>query len=298
MDDAYQVFADCPNCHVEGAVIELIDPSIAEGVSVEARCRLCGREEALGAAIFGGRVFEVEGDVRRALEEWAIAEEYPSVEEFCEANMGGLGLDEVFHRLLNGEKIETNFDVVAYLFPSMMGGGSARSGKRQDRMAGRSSRQAQTPEPTPSVEASKSLTLAKDPCKSEVEAPERVMARALAAVMVADGRIRRAELQYLAGALEKRGLPALVDEDVRPWRPADLAEPHDPLEVIQVMIGLAYIDHHRDGTEWRVIREFARFWRVPMDQVEALGKERESRDATQVAVLWRGFKSLFVTEGR
>jgi len=286
MNDAYQVQADCPNCQVESAVFELFDPSIAEGVPVESRCRLCGREAALGEIIFGGRVFEGREDAHRALEEWSVNEDYSSIEEFCEANMGGLDLDEVCRRLLAGEKIETNFDVVAYLFPSMLGGGSGGPGNRQDRMAGAGQVQMQ-------VELPAQPTTAIPPPMAG-----NVMARALAAVMLADGRIRGIELRYLATTLEEHGLPALLDVDVRLWRPADLADPEDPIQVIRAMIGLASIDRHRDGTEWRVIREFARYWRVPMAEVEAMGDEREVREAPQLAVLWRGFRSLFLREGR
>jgi hypothetical protein len=122
------------------------------------------------------------------------------------------------------------------------------------------------------------------------------MARALAAVMVADSRIRLEELRYLSRTLEAHGLHAVLDEDIRPWRPADLAEPDEPRVVIRAMVGLAYIDRHRDRTEWRVIREFARHWGVDSSEVEAMSMGYEERGAGQLALLWRGLRSLFVLE--
>ena len=65
--------------------------------------------------------------------------------------------------------------------------------------------------------------------------------------------------------------------------------------MIRAMVGLAFIDRHRDHTGWRVIREFARYWRVPMSEVEAMADEH-AQPGGSLGVLWRGFRSLFVLE--
>ena len=122
MSEPFQVLEDCPDCGVEGAIVGLVDPEEAEGVTLVARCRLCGREERRGAVKRAGRAFRTVPQVQRALERWAMAEGTADLEAFCEANMGGLSPAQVGHRVLRGEGVATSFDVVAFLFPGMGGG--------------------------------------------------------------------------------------------------------------------------------------------------------------------------------
>ena len=64
--------------------MELIDPSISDSHAVEARCRLCGREEVKGQMISEGQRFETMEEVLRALTAWAEHEGESSIERFCQ----------------------------------------------------------------------------------------------------------------------------------------------------------------------------------------------------------------------
>ena len=89
-NDAFQVLRDCPDCRVEAAMVEFIDPSVAQGIAVEAWCRLCGRREALGELEHHGVRFVELGQAASFLERWALAEGEGTPAEFCGANLGGL----------------------------------------------------------------------------------------------------------------------------------------------------------------------------------------------------------------
>ena len=135
MTDAYQILVDCPNCLVEGAVAELLDPQIAGRVAVESLCRLCGRECALGELVFSGRRFESRMDARRALAEWATREGEASVDAFCAANFGGMDADEAALALIEGRPIASNFDVFTHLFSNHVQATQTRSRTNVQRRA-------------------------------------------------------------------------------------------------------------------------------------------------------------------
>lgn len=173
--------------------------------------------------------------------------------------------------------MSTNFDVIALLFG---GGGGAASGSR----AGMAP---PAPEPLPRV--SRHATL-----EELLEAPA-VAARAMAALMLADGVIRPGERQFLDGFLREAGLPPLEEVDIRPWRPTDLAIPDDPEPIVEAMLHLMYADRQRDGSEWRVVREYARHWGVSLDRVEALAEELDRRHARPARRLWKVLTGLIVS---
>ena len=123
MREAFQVLSDCPRCRVESAVVELVDPSIVEGIAVESHCRLCGYATSMGQITSEGVRFREEAQARAALFAWAEAEGEGDLEVFCVANLGGLCVEAACQRLLAGQRITTSFDVVAFLFPGLGGGG-------------------------------------------------------------------------------------------------------------------------------------------------------------------------------
>ena len=126
MADAYQILSDCPNCLVEGAVVEIKDSRVSEVASIEAKCRLCGREEALGQLVFAGRRFDTAEQAHRALCQWAEREGEADVNAFCESSMGGMDARTVINRLLERKVVQTNFDVMAHLFFGMSQGAHGR----------------------------------------------------------------------------------------------------------------------------------------------------------------------------
>lgn len=304
-----QILAACPSCRVEAAVVELVEVSAVvevgtgdRGQVIEGRCRLCGRWERGGAVLDRGIPFRDAGQVHAALLRWARTEGEDDVHAFVASGFSGLSTDQVTAALLARRPVETSFDVIAWLFPGLAGAGggggkvdagelarAAEAGPRGGGVLARS-----LPEARPQTQPMQPLP----PQASAPEVDERRLAlQALAAVMLADGVIRPGERAFLEGFAHRAGLPGLDPALVRPWRPTDLPLPQTPEPILLAMVDLSFIDHERDGSEWRVVREFARHWGYPVDKLEALGERREEQVAPAMVRLWRSLRRLLVTEG-
>lgn len=311
MDNAFQVLEDCPDCRVQSAMLAFVDPTIVVGVAVDASCRLCGRVERMGMVERPGQRFVAIVDVIDALDRWAEKEGEPDVDTFCRSNMTGLSATEVSRRVVSGLVVETGFDVVAMLFPGMGGGGggggSGGGGSTVPLEGLRDRRRGPSP-PSPPASVGPSCSAAVHlPIPLEALEPRRtsdpyakaaVAARALAAVMVADGQIKATERRFLDAFLARAGLAALRQEDIRAWRPGELAIPNEPKPIVEAMIQLAHIDNAKDGSEWRVVREFARHWGYPLTELEARGRRLEESNAPIHSQIWRGLRSIFLSEQR
>ncbi len=101
----FQILSDCPDCRVASAVLELIDPGKAGGVTLAAACRLCGRHVQIGEVVQTGASLREPAAARAAITAWAAAESEPDPEAFCRHNLGGLGLEEVVQRLGTGQSL-------------------------------------------------------------------------------------------------------------------------------------------------------------------------------------------------
>jgi hypothetical protein len=301
MSEPFQILEDCPSCRVEGAVVALFDPSVRAGVAVDATCRLCGRHAALGDVLFAGARFGTVDEVVVALRDWSQAEGEPDVDAFCRANLGDRGPRVVAQMVLSGEVVDTSFDVVAFLFPGMA---AALAPERKPRPhgSGRAIVGDGIPGGWPRVTQHDELPggwpelpVPPDPV---AEAAARLPARVLAAVMLADGEIRPGEQRFLDGFLERMGLSPATAADLRPWRPGELPHPDDPEPLLDAMIELAHVDRERDGTEWRVVRAFARAWGYPLDQLEQRGALALDDTRPPMQKLWQALTGLFVKESR
>ena len=251
MRGAYQVLTDCPHCRVEGALLELMDPSERIGVPLESRCRLCGFATELGDATSLPAPLLDEEDVVLALTRWAEGDGEGDVTVFVAANFGGLTPQAVALRVLDGQRVETTFDVVAFLFPAMSGGASSGTGGAAERVELR-------PRPR---------ELPKDePLPGPPPVEPLAVARALVSVMVADGQLRTAERVFIARTLERMGAPALPESEWRVWRPHEVGRPADPAALVKAMRALAMCDKEPDGSEARVILEYARAWGVAVPE--------------------------------
>lgn len=255
---AWQVLVDCPDCGVEGAVLEWVEP----GGPVEAACRLCGHRTEGGRPTARGRRFGDAAEVEAALAAWARGEGEPDVAVFTAVNMQGLAPGEVAARVIRGERVETSFDVIAFLFPQAAAGTGV-----DDRL--REARVAQGPPPagpaaSPAGSAAASPAAA-SPAASPAAEPEDV-ARALVSVMVADGVIRPAERAFLARTLKAWGAPGIPEEAYRVWRPQELGPPADPARLMAAMRSMCLCDGEVDRSEVRILSEYARAWGVPLDR--------------------------------
>lgn len=301
MSEPFQILEDCPNCHVESAVVALFDPSVRAGMAVDATCRLCGRHVALGDVQFQGAQFGTIDEVVVALADWSGAEGEPDVDAFCRANLGERGPREVAEMVLRGEVVDTSFDVVAFLFPGMAAA-LAPERKPRPRGSGKAVMGDGIPGGWPRVTQNDALPggwpelpVPPDPV---AEAAARLPARALAAVMLADGEIRAGEQRFLDRFLERMGLSPVMPEDLRPWRPGELPQPDEPEALLDAMIELAHIDRERDGSEWRVVRAFARAWGYPLEQLERRGARALDDARPPMQKLWQALTGLFVKESR
>ena len=260
-----QVLSDCPTCRVESAIVELVLPDQPAVGS----CRLCGLELVGGAVVTAGVRFAHAEEVAAALTRWARAEgEDPQM--FIEANFGAGSSAAVAALVLAGERVETSFDVVAWLFRTRTAGSMALGGAVEPEVGagvpssggGAGGRGASPPATPPAGRAP-----AEGPRTSSAPPPDPLaVTRALVATALADGRVEAAERAVLAAACTRLGAPQPVEADWRAWRPHELGVPPDPAATVKAMIEVALADRIPDIGEARVIREFARTWRVPVPE--------------------------------
>jgi hypothetical protein len=322
MTDPWQVLSDCPHCLCEAAVVEEMDPvhpACHLGVPARRRCRLCAWEQVAVEEPFAPRhptslgrcpachkplseaaragegpcshcgyaptLREVrapedlrdEGEAVAALARWAAEEGEPDVGAFCVANMG-VAATVVVAALARRERVGTTFDVIAFLFP----GGGAPGATADPR--------------SPAI--AKPVTA---PAPASIEAPAATMdprtpARVLVSVMVADGTLRSGERTFVVRWLAREGLPPLGPDDLRVWRPSELGAPPPPEvrdRLLEAAVQLMHLDRERDGSEWRVIRTFARAWGVPDAALEAWDRRFDRRYASPMARLARALDRLF-----
>jgi hypothetical protein len=266
---AYQVLADCPTCRIEAAVVELVETDGEIGTTLEARCRYCGYARTLGNPVAEGVVPRDTSAVRAALERWA-REEGDDVAAFVDANFCGLGSAQVEALLLAGERVPTSFDVLGYLFP----GAGVQA--------------------LPTVSRVAEPDVARREETGRLLAASNIAARAMAALMLADGEIRAGERRFLDEFLRRAGHEPLAERDLRPWRPTDLDVPDEPEPIVEAMVHLVYADRQSDETEWRVVREFARHWGVPLRHLETMRQALDREHAGIARRLFLLLRSLFV----
>lgn len=293
-EETFEALSDCAKCLVESAALELITSRHGRGVVLEHRCRVCLYEVREGVVVREAESFrEAPAHARIALERWARTEGDEDIARFVLAHFGGLDVDAVSARLSRGERVETSFDAIAWLFPGVgaVGGGGSASTESSD--ASKPPTHASI-RPAPlrmRTSIPPSIPVTHESIPKQLQ-PLRVSARALASVMLADGEATPADRAYLEQTLSVWGHPPLENEDLAVWRPHDLGFPHDPELVVAAMCRLAYVDGERDATEWRVVREFARAWGVSLDAVEKLGAELQKEHARGLRKLLSALRSL------
>lgn len=282
--DLVQVLSPCPSCRVESALVELVELTATGSAVFEGRCRMCGRWERQGSLVDPGIPFREAVQVEAALARWAEREGEPDLDAFIASGFGGLDRAALCEALLAGRPVETTFDVIAWLFPGMAGGGA-----RSEPLVTPDPPAAQTSPP-----AAAPLRLSPPPPHSGPADSMQTALCALVTVMLADGAIRPGERAFVEGFAERAGLPRPTE--LRAWRPTELRPPARPALVLGAMIDLALIDRERDGTELQVIREFARQWGEPIEQVEARFRRVAERDDPPMIRLWRSLRRLLVVE--
>jgi len=265
----FETRGDCPACHVEGARVESWEGD-APGAPSAAQCRVCGHASAAGVETSPSRVPATPPDLERALAAWARAEGFASAEELVESSFVLATPAAILEALERGEPVETTFDVVDFLFSSGHGQGGAPAVDVREAPPEPRAPAGNPPPRLATYEAPAPAWSAPAPASSRSLGGPRDELLALAAVAASDGEASAEDLALLAQAAEARGVPPLGPEEIRVWRPAEIAPPPtlDQRErLLSEMFHLAWSDEQLDESEVRVVRAFARAWGVDPQRV-------------------------------
>ena len=268
-----QVILDCSHCRVEGAMVELVDAVATRGARL-GQCRLCERTTVDGVETAPGRWFSSATEVESALSAWALAEGEPDVDVFLAANFRARSLPAVVDDVLARRRSETSFDVVAWLFRDRTGGQSVLGAGGDDVPAGETgSREASEGGPGAPGRGPGGAAPGVGDAKAQGETRPRATADphaatvALVTVALSDGQVPAVERAAVLRECSGLGVPAPAEEDWRLWRPAEVGVPADPAATVSAMRRVALVTRLPDPSAGRVIREFARHWRVAVPEV-------------------------------
>jgi hypothetical protein len=248
-NEAFEALADCDACLVESAVVELIAQAevagATQGIVLERRCRACLRESRAGGIVHGGESFRGEpARARAALERWAREEGDEDAARFVDAHFEH-PIDVIAEQLARGERVQTCFDAIAWLFPGVgaVGGGGGGGGGVSTPVAPIDGTTLETGPPAfdvarpeitwPDVRrhraslAPMAIPVTHESIPKHLQ-PLRVSARALASVMLADGLADATDRAFVDRTLAGWGHPPIEPADLAVWRPHDLGWPHDP----------------------------------------------------------------------
>lgn len=281
MRSAQPVLSACPSCKVEAALLELFDPEQRVGVALESQCRLCGYQAELGEVKQPGAQFGSVFEVMAALDRWAEEDREEDVRAFTIHNFQGMTPEQVADRILAGLPVETGFDVIAWLFPSSamaMGAGERREPRPPEPERPPGMRPAlqklslQKPDPGEPAPIRPQDLRIRHTRSADADAPPPptaidplAPARALVSVMMADGQPHPAERRAVEALLKAGEHPALPEAEWRVYRPQEAGNPKDAAAIVAGMRRVAMSDGVVDGSEVRVIREYARAWQIPFD---------------------------------
>lgn len=325
LGDAYQVLSDCPHCHTEAAVVELMDPAHPAchlGAPMETRCRLCAWKVVAGDEPFTARQPLAAG--RCPACRARLSEAARTGQAACPT----CGYKPRLEVVREPESLADPAAAAAALArwaaeegePDVEAFCRANMGKARDEviaLLGRGERvpttfdviaylfpqhsggRASAPDPRRAalevVDREPEPPPEPSPAPPEPEMDPRTPARVLVSVMVADGELRHGEHRFVQAFLDREGLPSFAAGDLRVWRPAELG-PMPPPELrdrlLEACVHLSHLDRERDGSEWKVITAFARAWGVSDAQLRRWDQAYDAKYATVMTRLWRSLSQL------
>ena len=260
----FQILHSCPNCLIEGVLVESYKEN--SDTIESCTCSFCQYDSKTNSGIS----FVDPNETLEYLNQWMKQEGGTNLEHFCDMNFYGSSAESVVQRLINKQPIESSFDVLEYLFPGFGGGGISVTTDEEEEIwdEPQFTEEAYTHTPDESIP---------------------VVARALAAVMLADGEWVEQEENLIQQILSDLNLEQLQEADRHGWMPVDLPIPKEPELLVRKMLDIAFVDEELDESEWRVIKEFARYWGCDRKELQA---ERDRRIGPPKSIFFRLWNSL------
>lgn len=250
----FSSLGDCASCRVQGAVVETWDPEHPTTAALTSECRMCARTLEHGTEVRPATPLARIADVQHALDRWAKAEGFATVDEFVSSSFVLGSVPAVHTALILGEPVETSFDVMGFLF-------SHTGGALPGRMDEPVTTEKLVAAPPPSR---------LDPLGERPLHPRNELL-ALASVAAADGAIVPAESTFLDDHARARGLDVLSPDELRVHRPDEVGPVGGLLDrerVLEHMVKCACCDGELDESEVKLLRAFARAWAVDPARVE------------------------------
>ena len=294
----------CPSC----------GDRLGERERLDAHCDRCGITARAEETRPGDR-FRRSADLERALGRWAREEGHDSADEFVASSFLDGDSGQIYERIRGGKRVETNFDVLAFLFPELAIASSVPSEplRAEEPSANTPAAPRVAPGPLPPRSASDAASGERPPDSSSSPAPATAAASPadeyrsepwapmlpLVSVMVADGRVHPAEQAFLQRFLAANQCPPIPTDYVRVHRPEAVPAPPDLRaceRMVEAMVHLVHVDRLRDGTEFRVVEEYARAWGVAPSAVAHWDQLYRKRYATGLIRLWLILQSTFTKD--
>src|SRR5688572_27423810 len=201
----FSSLGDCASCRVQGAVVETWDPERPGTSPTTSECRMCARTLEHGAEVRPAAPLARLADVQHALDRWAKAEGFATVDEFVACSFVLGTVPAVHTALILGEPVETSFDVMGFLFSHT---GGALPGRMDEPVT------------------TEKLVAAPPPARLDPFGERPLHPRnellALVAVAAADGAIVPAEETFLDDHARARGLDPLTRDEWRVHRPDEV----------------------------------------------------------------------------
>jgi len=297
----------CPSCEGRMGERERLDSTCS-------RCGIAASEEEIRP----GQRFAAVTDLEDALRRWAREEGHDSTEQFVTSSFLDGETSQIYRRIRENDRVETNFDVLAFLFPELAVASAVPSEAAEggEGIETRSDPPGERPERSVASEATPTPRMPPtDPGDDHVpddpvgvpptDTGETIRSEPwasmlpLVSVMVADGRVHPAEEAFLQRFLAANQCPPIPAELMRVHRPGAVPVPPDPLareRMLEAMVHLVHVDRLRDGTEFRVVEEFARAWDVPPQRVAHWDQLYRKRYAAGLRRLWLILQSTFTKD--
>jgi len=286
IEQPYQVLSDCPHCHTESAVIELMDPTIDAchfGLPASQRCRLCA--------------FETKADSKAAPQHAIADRRCPACKEslfsqdqtppkacphcsFCPSLTVVHAAQDVTDRAAATAALkrwaleEYEEDVERFCATYMDGDLNQTLDRLQqgERLKTSFDLIAHLFSDTNIGGMGATPNREQEPASPEqlgsIQAPQihpLTAARFLTSIMIADGRITKRERNFVQRVLDKEGLQQPVAEETRLWRSHELS-PGPKLQtarrLLKCAVELTFLDGDPDRSQDKILRAVGHLWGV------------------------------------